>query len=115
MLPINELQCFNEIQCIRTVKSAVFEFPEAAQVAWLVITDKIIGGIVHPGHQFTALPNDRCPLTPREHCGKEASDLDILLFAEPVWNTYRVVRNKIGSVELVDLFIKKRLEVSEFF
>ena len=81
------------------------------QVAFFMITDKIIRGTVHQADQFFTLIDDGNPLPPGQGSGPKTHDLDILLFCEQVRNSNGVVFDKIKPVILVDFGIEKCFEV----
>ena len=75
---------FDEIQKICRIECSVFECQEPLQIWLAVMQAEIIRRIVHALHQLLCFIDDDGPVAPCESSGKEARDLYILFFGEPV-------------------------------
>lgn len=111
VLLINELERFNEIQCIGSIEGAMSELLKPLQVFRTMMKNKCVWVIIHPIQKLSAFSEDRNTLPPCEDRREKTGDLNILLFCKRVGNTYRVKRNKGGCVELSRFLLQKSFQV----
>ena len=77
----------NKIQQVCSIKSTVPEVEQFLQIAAGMMQAKIVRIIIHQLHQFCCFVDDGGPVAPGKYGRKKTSDLYILFFGEPVWDT----------------------------
>jgi hypothetical protein len=69
--------------------------------------DKIIRCPIHEGNQFPAFIDNGFALPPGQYCRPQTHNFYILLKAEKMRNTYRVILNKSRLVVLLYFFVEE--------
>lgn len=87
-----------EIQKVYPVKGPVTEGHQLHPVARVMVTDVVIGRVVHMPHQFRAFVDDAGAVAPGEDGSKEAGNFYVLQFAEAVRDANGVICNEIRMI-----------------
>jgi len=102
----------NKVKKVVLLKSAVFKSHQIFQVGRLVMQNKIMRRIIHSFHQFIALLDDGCSVSPGKNRGKKSGNLNIAGLAEPMWHANRIVENEGSGVVLFCLLQQKVGKIS---
>ena len=70
--------------------------------------------MIHEFHPFMGVVNDGFAIAPRYRGDQKASDLNIFLACEQVWDLNGIVRDKVWHVVLQHLCVEKFLEFGFF-
>ena len=111
MVLIKPLEKLQEIQRIRSLKSAVDEAQERLSVLFLVVQYEIVRGIVHQPEKFIGLVDDSLALAPGEHGRPEGRYFDVLQFLEAVRHANGVVFDETRLVEPLHAVVEVGFQV----